>query len=117
LFRLIFYSSKLLTSDPLQFLIERAKPAIYAEHLGLFVKGKNMAEHLQKFLRLKQVKTLTGLSRSSIYDAIKNGDFPSSISIGARSVAWTEASIAHWQASKIEHSRKTVANKGNNYDL
>lgn len=76
-----------------------------------------MAEHLQTFLRLKQVKTLTGLSRSSIYDAIKKGNFPSSISIGHRAVAWTEESIAHWQASKIEHSRKAVANKGNNYGL
>lgn len=66
-----------------------------------------MTEHLQTFLRLKQVKALTGLSRSSIYGAIKKGDFPSSVSIGARSVAWTEESIAHWQASKIEHSRKT----------
>ena len=34
-----------------------------------------MAEQLRSFLRLKQVKTVTGLSRSWIYDAIRRGKF------------------------------------------
>ncbi|MHB0984685.1 MAG: helix-turn-helix transcriptional regulator [Sulfuricella sp.] len=66
-----------------------------------------MAEQLQSFLRLKQVKILTGFSRSWIYEAIRRGDFPAPISIGARAVAWTEKSIAEWQARRIEQSRKT----------
>jgi prophage regulatory protein len=53
------------------------------------------------FLRLKQVKNLTGLSRSWIYAAIRRGDFPTPVSIGARAVAWTAASIARWQAQRI----------------
>ncbi|TCV81284.1 helix-turn-helix transcriptional regulator [Sulfurirhabdus autotrophica] len=68
-----------------------------------------MAEQLQSFLRLKQVKILTGLSRSWIYEAIRRGDFPAPISIGARAVAWTEQSIAEWQALRIKQSRKTVS--------
>lgn len=68
-----------------------------------------MAEQLQSFLRLKQVKILTGFSRSWIYEAIRRGDFPAPISIGVRAVAWTEKSIADWQAQRIEQSRKTVA--------
>ena len=68
-----------------------------------------MAEQLQSFLRLKQVKILTGFSRSWIYDAIRRGDFPAPISIGSRAVAWPEQSIAEWQAQRIEQSRKTVA--------
>ena len=68
-----------------------------------------MAEQLQSFLRLKQVKILIGFSRSWIYDAIRRGDFPAPISIGARAVAWTENSIISWQAQRIEQSRKTVA--------
>jgi prophage regulatory protein len=68
-----------------------------------------MAEQLQSFLRIKQVKLLTGFSRSWIYDAIRRGDFPAPISIGARAVAWTENSIRSWQAQRIEQSRKTVA--------
>jgi len=68
-----------------------------------------MAKQLQSFLRLKQVKILTGFSRSWIYEAIRRGDFPAPISIGARAVAWTEISIAEWQAHRIEQSRKTAA--------
>ena len=68
-----------------------------------------MAEQLQSFLRLKQVKILTGFSRSWIYDAIRRGDFPAPISIGARAVAWPERSIVEWQTRRIEQSRKTVA--------
>ncbi|MBU0593844.1 MAG: AlpA family phage regulatory protein [Gammaproteobacteria bacterium] len=66
-----------------------------------------MAVQLQSFLRLKQVKLQTGFSRSWIYEAIRRGDFPAPISIGARAVAWTEQSIADWQALRIEQSRKT----------
>lgn len=68
-----------------------------------------MAEQLQSFLRLKQVKILTGFSRSWIYEAIRRGDFPAPISIGARAVAWTEQSIAEWQAHRIKLSRMTAA--------
>ena len=65
-----------------------------------------MAEQLQTFLRLKQVKQLTGFSRSWIYEAIRRGDFPPPIAIGARAVAWTSGSIAEWQAGRIEQDAK-----------
>lgn len=68
-----------------------------------------MAVQLQSFLRLKQVKILTGFSRSWIYEAIRRGDFPAPISIGARAVAWTEISIAEWQAHRIKQSSKSAA--------
>lgn len=61
-----------------------------------------MAEPLQPFLRLNQVKALVALSRSSIYERIRRGDFPRPVSIGARAVAWTSGSIAEWQARQIE---------------
>jgi prophage regulatory protein len=68
-----------------------------------------MAEQLQTFLRLKQVKALTGLSRSWIYEAIRRGDFPHPIPIGARAVAWPEQSIAIWQQRRIAQARKAGA--------
>lgn len=67
-----------------------------------------MAEQLRSFLRLKQVKAVTGMSRSWIYDAIRRGDFPAPIALGARAVAWPSSSIADWQAQRIEASRKKV---------
>ena len=70
-----------------------------------------MVMQLQHFLRLKKVQSLTGFSRSWIYAAIRRGDFPAPVSIGARAVAWTEDSILDWQAKRIENSRKDEARK------
>jgi len=44
-------------------------------------------------LRLPDVKALTGLSRSSIYLHIKQGTFPSPVSLGARAVGWPSNEI------------------------
>jgi len=57
-----------------------------------------MAEQLRTFLRLKQIKVVTGMSRSWIYEALKRGEFPSPISLGVRAVAWDSATVAEWQA-------------------
>jgi prophage regulatory protein len=59
-----------------------------------------------KVLRLKAVKDLTGLSRSSIYAMIKNREFPSNISLGSRSVGWLESDIQKWIDSRINKSRQ-----------
>jgi len=64
-----------------------------------------MTEEMQTFIRLKQVISLTGLSRSWIYNSIKHGEFPQSIQIGSRAVAWTKESIKQWQDSRIEKCR------------
>jgi len=60
-----------------------------------------MAEQLRSFLRLKQVKAVTGMSRSWIYEAIRRGEFPAPIPLGVRAVAWDSADIAAWQATRI----------------
>lgn len=60
-----------------------------------------MAEHLRKFLRLKQVKELTGMSRSWIYDAVKRGAFPAPIHLSTRAVAWDSEAISAWQAGRV----------------
>lgn len=77
--------------------------------MGLVRMEQSMAEQLQPFLRLKQVKALVGLSRSSIYERIRRGDFPRPVAIGTRAVAWTSSSIAEWQAQQIDASRKAAA--------
>ena len=56
-------------------------------------------------LRLPEVKARTGLSRSSIYLRIANGDFPRSVSLGGRAVGWLEADIERWLVQKVESSR------------
>lgn len=54
-----------------------------------------------KMLRLKSVIEITGLSRSSIYDGVKNGTFPKQVQLSTRAVGWTSDSIESWLDSKI----------------
>ena len=50
-----------------------------------------------RILRLKEVKSLTGLSRSTIYSEILKGNFPKQVHLtGARSVGWHENAIKEW---------------------
>jgi len=56
-------------------------------------------------LRLPEVKSRTGLSRSSIYLRIKNKSFPNQISLGGRAVGWLEEDINDWLTQKVEESR------------
>ncbi|GAB5498519.1 MAG: AlpA family transcriptional regulator [Pseudohongiellaceae bacterium] len=56
-------------------------------------------------LRLPEVKARTGLSRSTIYLRMANGDFPKSVSLGGRAVGWLESDIDQWLTNKIESSR------------
>jgi len=56
-------------------------------------------------LRLPQVKSRTGLSRSSIYLRMANGEFPESISLGGRAVGWLEHDVDEWIVARIEESR------------
>ena len=52
-----------------------------------------MAEQLRTFLRLKQVKSITGMSRSWIYDAVRRGAFPAPIALSRRAIAWDSVAI------------------------
>ncbi|MBV8270945.1 MAG: AlpA family transcriptional regulator [Cupriavidus sp.] len=54
-----------------------------------------------RLLRLPEVKVRCGLSRSTIYQRIKDGTFPPALSIGPRSVAWIESAIDGWIAAQI----------------
>lgn len=63
-----------------------------------------------KIMRLPEVKSRTGLSRSSIYLRISKGVFPASISLGDRAVGWLEADIEQWLDERIAVSK--AANNG-----
>lgn len=56
-------------------------------------------------LRLSDVKARTGLARSTIYDRIKAGSFPSQVSLGARAVGWLESDIEAWISGQVKRSR------------
>ncbi|EGR2120038.1 AlpA family phage regulatory protein [Vibrio metoecus] len=58
-----------------------------------------------RIIRLPSVIQKTGLSRSSIYLRIAQGDFPKSISLGVRAVGWLEQDIEQWLDERISASK------------
>ena len=58
-----------------------------------------------KIIRLPEVKNKTGLSRSSIYLRMSNGEFPQSISLGSRAIGWLDADIEQWLDERIAASK------------
>lgn len=51
-------------------------------------------------LRLEDVKRLTGLCRSTIYQMMKDGLFPRPVPLGYRSVGWPACDIRAWLEAK-----------------
>ena len=58
-----------------------------------------------KILRLPEIISLTGLSRSTIYNRVATGNFPTSISLGGRSVGWVSSEVDAWLHNQIKASR------------
>ena len=53
-----------------------------------------------RLLRLDEVKSRCGLSRSSVYRLMRDGAFPEPLKVGLRSVRWPQAEIEAWVASR-----------------
>jgi len=67
-----------------------------------------MAQTVQRepaILRRKQVETRTGLSRSTIYQYIKDGAFPKPVPLGPRAVGWLESEVREWIAGRVKIAR------------
>lgn len=54
-----------------------------------------------RLIKLKEVLNLTALSRASVYRMMADGKFPSSVSLGERSVGWVEEEILSWIEERI----------------
>lgn len=52
-------------------------------------------------LRLPDIKTITGLSRSTIYLRIEQGAFPKPVSLGGRAVGWPASEVEALNAARI----------------
>ena len=49
-----------------------------------------------RVIKLPEVMSLTALSRSTVYQKIKDNEFPKSIPLGARAVGWKYTNILDW---------------------
>ncbi len=54
-------------------------------------------EHL---IKIKEVISMTAISRTMIYDKIKKGVFPKPIRLGPRATAWRLSQIQEWILSR-----------------
>ena len=54
-----------------------------------------------RLMRLHEVVQLTGVSRSTIYRWMANGEFPKQISLGGKTVAWLESDVDDWIQLRI----------------
>lgn len=60
-----------------------------------------------RVIRLPEVKNLTGIGRSRLYDLLGRGEFPRPIRLGPASVGWIEAEVTEWIAVRVrERDRK-----------
>ena len=53
-----------------------------------------------RFLRVRTVVEMIGLSKSTLYARIRDGSFPKPIQIGAQTVVFLESEIFDWMKDK-----------------
>lgn len=59
---------------------------------------------VDRYIRLPEVKHLTGLSRAQIYSLISQNRFPKQIKLGYRASAWIESQVRAWMKERAEQS-------------
>lgn len=62
-----------------------------------------------RFLKLKEVMEKTALSRSAIYRKMNDGEFPESVSLGDRAVAWVESEVQDWVIDKVAERDERIS--------
>lgn len=85
---------------------------LVSESRGIESNGKRkdhdvVAQHFDGvvFLRLPDVKAITGLSKTSLYELIRAKDFPAPVRLAPRAVAWIQSEVKQWAEERILASR------------
>ena len=55
-----------------------------------------MSSEIKRILRLPEVLSITGVSRSSIYKWMDEGNFPRPKQLGARAIGWDSTELSQW---------------------
>lgn len=61
-------------------------------------------------LRRPQVQQRTGLLRTTLYEYIKDGEFPAPVRLGTRAVGWLESEVSEWIHARVKLTRQSGAN-------
>ena len=54
-----------------------------------------------RFLRMPDLKTKVGLSKSQIYKLIQQDEFPKPIKLGDKIAVWTNSEVEEWMSAKV----------------
>lgn len=60
-------------------------------------------------MRLPEVEATTGLKKTTLYQLQRKGQFPASISLGARAVGWPSHLVEQWIADRINAAQGVAA--------
>lgn len=58
-----------------------------------------MSQNIE-YIRLPEVRRITGLGTTSIYTMASRGDFPKQVKLGPRCVAWIRSEVQAWAQSR-----------------
>ncbi|OCT21514.1 helix-turn-helix transcriptional regulator [Pseudomonas putida] len=58
-----------------------------------------------EFIRLREVKRITGMGTTFIYTKAKAGKFPKQVKLGDSAVAWIKAEVLAWAREKVVSTR------------
>lgn len=72
-------------------------------------RGQTMKNNIKRFIRVPEVLNRVGFSRTTLYERIKEGNFPDRVKIGPRCVAFVESEIDEWIETTIRNSRQHAA--------
>jgi prophage regulatory protein len=80
----------------------------YGPTHNLFDRRTGTEKKEIRFIRLKEVLSICGKSRSSVYDAIKKGHFPKPVKLHGRSTAWVRSEVEQWAQECIDARARDV---------
>ena len=73
-----------------------------------------MEKFQSQIIRLKQVKAMTGLSRTTIYRFMSINEFPKQIKLGPKSSGWLIDEVDEWIKRQIQiRDNRQIRVKGN----
>ena len=73
-----------------------------------------MEKFQSQIIRLKQVKAMTGLSRTTIYRFMSINEFPKQIMLGPKSSGWLIDEVDEWIKRQIQiRDNRQIKVKGN----
>lgn len=77
---------------------------------SVYAHGSGMDDPILEvvFMRLPEVKAVTGLSKTSIYELIRERSFPPPVRLGPRAVAWVKSEVKQWALDRVQASRSVA---------